>query len=97
MQRPSPASPIAHTVDTLTAQARQAAEATPCPLNELIGSIKTTLASEADPYLLVGVLLEGIVQVLAKRVPTERKPATEVAAMLMLQQRLGATAAACGS
>jgi hypothetical protein len=95
MKRPRRNGRIASTVDALSAQARDAAEATPNPLTELSGLIRTTMEGDADPYVLAGVLLEGIVQVLATRIPPERRAATELATLLMLKQRLAGASSLC--
>jgi hypothetical protein len=87
MKQPRKSSDIAKTINALSDQARQAAEQTPDLLAELSVLIKTTMHSDADPYLLMGVLLEGIVQTLTLRIPPERQPDTELATLLMLKQR----------
>jgi hypothetical protein len=68
------------------------AEQTASPLTDVIRSVKVAMREGVDPYLLAGALLEAIVQTLASGVPAERREATELALVTMLQQRLGHSA-----
>jgi hypothetical protein len=52
--------------------------------------ICTLTASEADPYLLLGVLAEGIAQVTASRIPPECRAEVAGAALELVQERLKA-------
>jgi hypothetical protein len=52
--------------------------------------ICTLTASEADPYLLLGVLAEGIAQVTASRIPGECQADVAGAALALVQERLQA-------
>lgn len=45
-------------------------------------------ASEADPYLLIGVMAEGIVQAIAARIPAECQADVANEALGLLQERL---------
>jgi|SRR4051794_3879524 len=92
MKRPRKISSITKAVNALSTQAREAAEQAPNPLADLTSQIKLSIDGEVDAYLLVGVLLEGIVQTLTTRIPSERQPATELATLLMLKQRLESSA-----
>ena len=96
MKRPRKQSRIARTVNTLSDQARQAADQTPNPLAEVIAVTKTAMQGGVDPYLMVGVLLEAIVQILTSDIPPERRPATELATVVMLKQRLARPKETCG-
>jgi hypothetical protein len=87
---------MAQTVSELSDQAQQAADQTANPLPAVVAAIKTAMQSGTDPYLLVGVLLEGIVQTLTSAIPPERRPATELATLTMLQQRLSHPSVVCG-
>jgi hypothetical protein len=88
MTRSPRKSRITKTVGALSEQAQQAAAGADNPLEAVIASIKAAARSDADPYLLVGVLLEAIVQVLTTNIPPERRPGTELATLMMLRQRL---------
>jgi len=80
--------PNARTVRKLSSQAVQAAAQTPDKLAELSVAIKAALESEADPYVMLGVLLEGMTQTLIARIPPERHRGTLAAALVLLRQRL---------
>jgi hypothetical protein len=80
-------------VRKLSRQAAQAAALAPDKLAELSVAIKSALQSEADPYVMLGVLLEGMTQTLLTRIPPERHHSTLTAALVLLRQRL----AACGA
>jgi hypothetical protein len=54
----------------------------------LVGVLKLVIASEADPYLLSGALVEGIASTILQRIPEERRGATGVEAMRLLRDRL---------
>ncbi len=84
------------TVRKLSSQAARAAAQVPDKLAELSVAIKAALQSEADPYVMLGVLLEGITQTLVTRIPPERHRGTLAAALVMLRQRLANRGAAPG-
>lgn len=52
--------------------------------------ICTLTASEADPYLLLGVLAESIAQVTASGIPPECQAEVAGAALALVQERLEA-------
>ena len=83
-------------VRKLSNQAEQAAAQAPDPLAALSVAIKTALGSEADPYVMVGVLLEGVTQAFITRIPPERHDRTLTAALVLLRQRLAARGVAPG-
>ncbi len=60
-------------VDQLTALAEQAAASVSEPVGALADAIKMMADNEADPYLTMGVLLEGAVHVLRTSLPPERQ------------------------
>ncbi len=96
MKRPRKTSRITRTVDALADQAQSAANQAANPLADVVTATKTAIRGGVDPYLLVGVLLEAIVQILTTEIPPERRPATELATLLMLQQRLARPKVMCG-
>jgi hypothetical protein len=75
-------------VEELLALARNVAAGGPNPLAELGTGIRALIASEVDPYLLMGVLLEGVVQTLATRIPASRQDDALLASLLILLNRL---------
>jgi hypothetical protein len=88
--------PNARTVRKLSSQAEQAAAHAPDPLAELSVAIKAALRREADPYVVLGVLLEGMTQTLITRIPPERHHGTLAAALILLRQRFASRGAAPG-
>lgn len=80
----------ARTVRKLSKQASQAAALAPDTLAGLSVAIKLALQSEADPYVMLGVLLEGVTQALVTRIPPERHEVTLAAALVTLRERLAA-------
>jgi hypothetical protein len=63
---------------------------TPDSLAILVGVMKLVIASEADPYLLVGALVEGIACAMVQRIPVERRAEAGVEAVRLLRDRLHA-------
>ena len=57
-------------------------------MRELADAITVTVAGEADPYVLMGVLVEGAVHTLATRVPAVRQDGTAAALAQLLADRL---------
>jgi hypothetical protein len=86
--KPTRKRPNARTVRKLSGQAEHAAAQAPDKLAELSVAIKVALQSEADPYVMLGVLLEGLTQTLVTRIPPQRHRGTLAAALVMLRQRL---------
>jgi hypothetical protein len=75
-------------VRKLSSQAERAAAQAPDPLADLSRVIKIAMQGETDPYVMLGVLLEGIAQTLVTRIPPERHDSTLAAALVTLRQRL---------
>jgi len=94
--KPNRKRPNTGAVRKLSSQAAQAAALAPDQLAELSVAIKSALQSEADPYVMLGVLLEGMTQTLITRIPPERHLGTLTAALVLLRQRLAARGAAPG-
>jgi hypothetical protein len=62
-------------IDDLIRQAERAAAATPDQVR-LVAELVTLIGDRGvDPYLLIGALVEGAVQTLAKHIPPERQGA----------------------
>lgn len=83
-------------VRKLSRQAAQAAAQAPDPLADLSAVIKLALQSETDPYVMLGVLVEGMTQTLVTRIPPERHRSTLAATLVTLRQRLADRGAAPG-
>ena len=65
---------------------------TVCGLPDMLGGlvigIKHCIQAQADPYLMAGVLAEGIAAVVAENVPAEKQAATALAVLKLLHDRL---------
>ena len=77
-------------VDDLIRQAEEAAAAKPDHFRLVAELIKLIGDGGADPYLLIGVLLEGAVQTLANHIPPERQRETKEQLGRILAERLKA-------
>jgi hypothetical protein len=77
------------TVGNLARLAKQAAAEQPDLISLLADKIKAAVASDADPYLLMGTLIEGITHTLSS-IPLERQSDTATAAISLLHDRLRA-------
>lgn len=80
-------------IDKLVERINQASAAAGDPLGDLARSIQRMLQSEIDPYLLAGVLIEGTVQAVVRRVPKRRRSAVSLALLQLLRNRLVAAGA----
>jgi hypothetical protein len=60
-------------VDDLIRRAERTAAATPDQVRLLAELVRMTGDQGADPYLLIGVVLEGAVHTVAKHIPAERQ------------------------
>ena len=72
----------------LIALAEQAAENELDPVRALTDVIRTVAAGNADPYLVMGVLAEGIVHTLEARIPDERRAGAAGALLRLVADRL---------
>jgi hypothetical protein len=79
----------------LIEQAEQAAAATPDPTNLLAHVIRLTVDTDADPYLILGVLVEGVAHTLAMRIPDERRSEIAGEVSRLLVERLKAHGIEC--
>lgn len=77
-------------VDKLVRLVELAAEDHPNHIRALVGYIKVATVSAADPYLLIGVLIEGAVHILSNRLPRECLTDTALAMQKLLADRLQA-------
>ena len=65
----------------------QAAER-PDPLLVVAALLKLIIASDADPYLMTGLLVEGIAGSIANNIPPERQGEVAVEVVRLLRERL---------
>jgi hypothetical protein len=72
----------------LISQAEAAAAAQPDPARLLADLIKMVSAHGADPYLTMGILIEGAAYTLAGNIPPERQGEVAVNMMRLLRDRM---------
>ena len=77
-------------IDDLIRQAERAASATPDQIRLVAELVRLIGDQGADPYLLIGVLLESAVHTLAKHIPPERQADTTEQLGRLLVERLRA-------
>ena len=77
-------------VDDLIRRAERTAAATPDQVRLLAELVRMTGDQGADPYLLIGVLLEGVVHTVAKHIPPGRQGETTEQLGRILVERLRA-------
>jgi hypothetical protein len=82
--RPYPA------IEALIRRVQRVAADRPDPTHILAEVISMIGASEADPYVVLGVLVEGAAHVVAHHIPAERQAATTAELMQLLKLRLKA-------
>jgi hypothetical protein len=82
--RPFPA------VEALIRRIQRIAASRPDPLHILAQTISMTDAIGADPYAVLGVLIEGAVQTIVQRIPEERQTETAETLVRLLKERLEA-------
>jgi hypothetical protein len=75
-------------VEKLAALAKKAAADELDPVEALADTIRRIAQSEADPYLVLGVLIEGAVVTLRSTIPAERHQDCAFALIKMLIDRL---------
>jgi hypothetical protein len=77
-------------VKAIVRRAERIASKRPDPTAILADVIRQTAARDADPYLVLGVLIEGAAHTLAARIPSERRGDTAMALLQLLSDRLKA-------
>ena len=77
-------------IHDLIRRVEQAAASRPDPVQLVATVIRLIADRGADPYLLIGVLMEGAVNTLVKQVPAERRIDTARALTKILTDRLKA-------
>ena len=78
----------AHQLAALAQVAQQAAKEQADLIALLAQTAKDVSASEADPYLITGVLIEAVAHTLSAGIPAELQGATARAAVALLADRL---------
>jgi hypothetical protein len=82
--RPFPA------VEALIRRIQRATASRPDPMHILAQTISMTGAIGADPYAVLGVLVEGAVQTIVQQIPKEHQTETAATLVRLLQERLNA-------
>ena len=77
-------------ISSLVEQIRQVAALVGDPVGDLARTIQGMIEGDADPYLLAGVLVEGAVQAVIRRIPEERRTAVGAALLQLMVDRLRA-------
>jgi hypothetical protein len=78
------------TLDALISQVEAQAAERPDTVAILVGVLKLVIASEADPYLLSGAMIEGIASTILQRIPDEKRGEVGLEAVRLLRDRLHA-------
>ena len=82
--RPFPA------VDALIRRVQRVAAGRPDPMHILAQTIGLTGAIGADPYAVLGVLVEGAVLTIVQHIPAEQQMETAATLVQLLEERLNA-------
>jgi hypothetical protein len=72
------------TVAEIARLAHGAAAAVPDPTCELIKTIRVTMATGADPYIVIGILIQAAATVVTKSIPPQARPKVATASVAML-------------
>jgi hypothetical protein len=88
--RPFPA------VEALIRRVQRVAASRPDPMHILAHTISMTGAIGADPYTVLGVLVEGVVQTVVQHIPEEQRAETAATLLRLLKERLQARGVASG-
>lgn len=76
--------PHAATVAEIARLAHEAAAAVPDPAGELVKAIRATMASDADPYIVIGILIQAAATVVSESIPPQERPRVAAASVAML-------------
>jgi hypothetical protein len=82
--RPYPA------VEALVRKIQRVAASRPDPIHILAQTIAMTGTIGVDPYVVLGVLVEGTVQTLVQHIPAERQAEAVATLKQLLEERLAA-------
>jgi hypothetical protein len=83
-------------VEALIRRVQRVAASRPDPMHILAQTISMTGAIGADPYAVLGVLVEGAVQTIVQQIPAEQREETAAMLLRLLQERLLAHGVASG-
>jgi hypothetical protein len=75
-------------VDDLIRRVQRVAADRPDPMHILAQMISMIGQSDVDPYVVLGILVEGAAHTLAQHVPAERQADTAATLMQLLRERL---------
>jgi hypothetical protein len=89
-ERPFPA------VEALIRRVQRVAASRPDPMHILAQTIGMTSAIGADPYAVLGVLIEGAVQTIVHQIPAEQRAEAAETLVRLLRERLDASGIASG-
>jgi hypothetical protein len=78
-------------VDTLIRRAQRVAAGRPDPARILAQTISMACPGGADPYAVLGVLVEGTVQTLVEHIPKQRQAETAPTLKQLLEERMKAS------
>ena len=78
------------TLDALIRRVQRVAAGRPDPMHILAQTIAMTGAIGADPYAVLGVLVEGAVQTVVQHIPAEQQAETAATLVRLLEERLKA-------
>ncbi|MFL5289526.1 MAG: hypothetical protein ACJ8AW_53355 [Rhodopila sp.] len=77
-------------VDALIRRVQHVASSRPDPMHILAQTISMTGEIGADPYAVLGVLVEGAVLTVVQHIPAEQQTETAVMLVQLLEERLKA-------
>ena len=77
-------------LDSMIRQVEANAAAEPDNVAALAAMLRLVIASDADPYILVGVLIEGLAEAIVQRIPAEKQGDVGLQSMRLLLQQLKA-------
>jgi hypothetical protein len=77
-------------VDALIRRVQRIAASRPDPMHILAQTISMTGEIGADPYAVLGVLVEGAVLTILQRIPDERQQEAALTLVQLLEERLKA-------
>jgi hypothetical protein len=83
-------------VEALIRRVQRVAASRPDPMHILAHTISMTSAIGADPYAVLGVLVEGAVQTIVQQIPAEHRAETADTLVRLLKERLIAHGVAGG-
>ena len=92
----SHARPSFSAVDNLIRRAQRVTAGRPDPARILAQTISMACPGGADPYAVLGVLVEGTVQTLVEHIPKERQAEIAAALKQLLEERMKASGISYG-